>query len=142
MFILIKLTIINLKPFQGPEEMKFPTKQLYSYNIRSGDEIIIDSKLKHSISANSNAWNHTCEIGTCIRNKISTDLKMLFFNILNCFFFTWTDRVPKTNLTKKILSDWQIIKYCNLHFLACMNIWARLKGFDWCDLTQKQNNFT
>ncbi|XP_047997712.1 tubulin-specific chaperone cofactor E-like protein isoform X1 [Leguminivora glycinivorella] len=40
---------------QGPEEMKYPTKQLYSYNIRSGDEIIIDSKLKHSISANSTA---------------------------------------------------------------------------------------
>ncbi|CAH0686311.1 unnamed protein product [Spodoptera exigua] len=43
------------QPFQGPEEMRYPTKQLYSYNIRSGDEIIIDSKLKHSISANSTA---------------------------------------------------------------------------------------
>ncbi|XP_050344143.1 tubulin-specific chaperone cofactor E-like protein [Nymphalis io] len=41
----------------GPEEMRFPTKQLYSYNIRSGDEIIIVSKLtlKHSISVNSTA---------------------------------------------------------------------------------------
>uniref|UniRef100_A0A6B2EK88 Putative tubulin-specific chaperone e n=1 Tax=Phlebotomus kandelakii TaxID=1109342 RepID=A0A6B2EK88_9DIPT len=29
---------------QGPEEMKYPHKQLYSYNIRSGDEIIIDRK--------------------------------------------------------------------------------------------------
>lgn len=38
--------------------MKYPTKQLYSYNIRSGDEIIIDSKLKHSISINSTAWGH------------------------------------------------------------------------------------
>lgn len=41
--------------FQGPEEMKYPTKQLYSYNIRSGDEIIIDSKLKHSVSVGSTA---------------------------------------------------------------------------------------
>jgi len=28
----------------GPEEMKFPNKQIYSYNICSGDEIIVDSK--------------------------------------------------------------------------------------------------
>ncbi|KAJ8922719.1 hypothetical protein NQ315_007754 [Exocentrus adspersus] len=28
----------------GPEEMKYPSKRLYSYNIRSGDEIIIDCK--------------------------------------------------------------------------------------------------
>ncbi|KAJ9601305.1 hypothetical protein L9F63_000527 [Diploptera punctata] len=28
----------------GPEEMKFPNKQLYSYNISTGDEIIVDSK--------------------------------------------------------------------------------------------------
>ncbi|XP_026477838.1 tubulin-specific chaperone cofactor E-like protein [Ctenocephalides felis] len=37
----------DLRDLQGPEEMKFPHKQLYSYNIRSGDEIIIDSKQKH-----------------------------------------------------------------------------------------------
>lgn len=30
----------------SPEEMKYPSKQLYSYNIRSGDEIIIDCKRK------------------------------------------------------------------------------------------------
>lgn len=29
----------------GPEEMKFPNKQIYSYNICSGDEIIVDSKI-------------------------------------------------------------------------------------------------
>lgn len=29
---------------QGPEEMKYPHKQLYSYNISNGDEIIIDQK--------------------------------------------------------------------------------------------------
>ncbi|EDW71960.1 uncharacterized protein Dwil_GK10690 [Drosophila willistoni] len=28
----------------GPEEMKYPNKQLYSYNLQSGDEIIIDAK--------------------------------------------------------------------------------------------------
>lgn len=28
----------------GPEEMRFPNKQLYSYNLQSGDEIIIDAK--------------------------------------------------------------------------------------------------
>ncbi|EDW02037.1 tubulin-specific chaperone cofactor E-like protein [Drosophila grimshawi] len=28
----------------GPEEMRYPNKQLYSYNIQSGDEIIIDAK--------------------------------------------------------------------------------------------------
>lgn len=28
-----------------PEEMRFPNKQLYSYNISNGDEIIVDSKL-------------------------------------------------------------------------------------------------
>ncbi|XP_049875399.1 tubulin-specific chaperone cofactor E-like protein isoform X2 [Pectinophora gossypiella] len=45
----------ELRDSQGPEEMRYPTKQLYSYNIRSGDEIIIDSKLKHSVSNNSTA---------------------------------------------------------------------------------------
>ncbi|CAF4831065.1 tubulin-specific chaperone cofactor E-like protein [Pieris napi] len=45
----------ELRDSQGPEEMKYPTKQLYSYNMSSGDEIIIDSKFKHSISANSTA---------------------------------------------------------------------------------------
>ncbi|XP_035792626.1 tubulin-specific chaperone cofactor E-like protein [Anopheles albimanus] len=30
----------------GAEEMKYPTKVLYSYNIRSGDEIIIERKVK------------------------------------------------------------------------------------------------
>lgn len=30
---------------QSPEEMRFPNKQLYSYNISNGDEIIVDSKL-------------------------------------------------------------------------------------------------
>lgn len=33
-----------LREHQGPEEMKYPNKQLYSYNISSGDEIIIDQK--------------------------------------------------------------------------------------------------
>jgi hypothetical protein len=28
----------------GPEEMKYPNKQLYSYNIAAGDEIIIEPK--------------------------------------------------------------------------------------------------
>lgn len=28
----------------GPEEMRFPNKLLYSYNIQAGDEIIVDSK--------------------------------------------------------------------------------------------------
>lgn len=28
----------------GPEEMKFPNKRLYSYNIVKGDQIIVDSK--------------------------------------------------------------------------------------------------
>ncbi|KOB78786.1 Tubulin-specific chaperone e [Operophtera brumata] len=45
----------ELRDSQGPEEMKYPTKQLYSYNMSSGDEIIIDSKLKHSVSNNSTA---------------------------------------------------------------------------------------
>lgn len=34
----------DLKELQGPEEMKYPNKQLYSYNIRSGDEILIVQK--------------------------------------------------------------------------------------------------
>lgn len=33
---------------KGPEEMRYPHKQLYSYNIQSGDEIIIDCKRKIS----------------------------------------------------------------------------------------------
>lgn len=33
------------KDILGPEEMKYPGKQLYSYNISTGDEIIVDSKL-------------------------------------------------------------------------------------------------
>ncbi|CAG9861078.1 unnamed protein product [Phyllotreta striolata] len=36
----------DLRDFQGPELMKFPNKRLYSYNIRNGDEIIIDCKKK------------------------------------------------------------------------------------------------
>lgn len=34
----------DLRDLQGPEEMKYPHKQLYSYNISTGDEIIIDQK--------------------------------------------------------------------------------------------------
>jgi len=35
----------DMRTITGPEEMKFPNKQLYSYNISSGDEIIVDSKV-------------------------------------------------------------------------------------------------
>lgn len=35
----------DMRNITGPEEMKFPNKQLYSYNICSGDEIIVDSKI-------------------------------------------------------------------------------------------------
>lgn len=34
----------DLRDAHGPEEMKYMHKQLYSYNIRDGDEIIIDQK--------------------------------------------------------------------------------------------------
>ncbi len=42
----MKLFYLNqhMKHVIGPEQMKFPNKQLYSYNIRNGDEIIVDSK--------------------------------------------------------------------------------------------------
>ncbi|CAH1160152.1 unnamed protein product [Phaedon cochleariae] len=36
----------DLRDMQGPEEMRFPNKRLYSYNIRFGDEIIIECKKK------------------------------------------------------------------------------------------------
>lgn len=47
----MKLFYLNqhMKHVIGPEQMKFPNKQLYSYNIRNGDEIIVDSK--------NNKWN-------------------------------------------------------------------------------------
>lgn len=34
----------DMRALTGPEEMKFPNKQLYSYNISSGDEIMVDFK--------------------------------------------------------------------------------------------------
>lgn len=34
----------DLRDNHGPEEMKYMHKQIYSYNIRNGDEIIIDLK--------------------------------------------------------------------------------------------------
>lgn len=34
----------DLRDHTEPEVMRFPQKQLYSYNIRSGDEIIIERK--------------------------------------------------------------------------------------------------
>lgn len=34
----------DLRDHMGPEEMRFSQKQLYSYNIRSGDEIIVERK--------------------------------------------------------------------------------------------------
>lgn len=34
----------NYRELMGPEEMKYPNKQLYSYNITTGDEIIIEQK--------------------------------------------------------------------------------------------------
>ncbi|KAK7588200.1 hypothetical protein V9T40_005445 [Parthenolecanium corni] len=42
----MKLFYLNqhMKHVVGPEHMKFPNKQLYSYNIRNGDEIIVESK--------------------------------------------------------------------------------------------------
>uniref|UniRef100_A0A182NZN6 Ubiquitin-like domain-containing protein n=1 Tax=Anopheles epiroticus TaxID=199890 RepID=A0A182NZN6_9DIPT len=36
----------DFRDLQGLEEMKYPHKVLYSYNIRSGDEIIIERKVK------------------------------------------------------------------------------------------------
>lgn len=43
-----------MKAQYGPEEMLYPNKQLYRYNIRNGDEIIIDSKLnRFSVSTSS-----------------------------------------------------------------------------------------
>jgi hypothetical protein len=35
----------DMKNITGAEEMRFPNKQLYSYNICNGDEIIVDFKL-------------------------------------------------------------------------------------------------
>lgn len=37
----------DLRDHQGPEEMRYPHKRLHSYNIQSGDEIIIDYKVKN-----------------------------------------------------------------------------------------------
>lgn len=34
----------NYRDQMGPEEMKYPNKQLYSYNITNGDEIIVEPK--------------------------------------------------------------------------------------------------
>ncbi|KAF7996834.1 hypothetical protein HCN44_002480 [Aphidius gifuensis] len=42
-----------MKTQYGPEEMLYPSKQLYRYNIRNGDEIIIDSKLNRVVSSSS-----------------------------------------------------------------------------------------
>ena len=42
-----------MKAQYGPEEMLYPSKQLYRYNIRNGDEIIIDSKLNRCVSTSS-----------------------------------------------------------------------------------------
>ncbi|KAG8042416.1 hypothetical protein G9C98_005050 [Cotesia typhae] len=42
-----------MKTQYGPEEMLYPNKQLYRYNIRNGDEIIIDSKLNRFVSSSS-----------------------------------------------------------------------------------------
>ncbi|KAL2749061.1 tubulin-specific chaperone cofactor E-like protein [Vespula maculifrons] len=42
-----------MKGHHGPEEMLYPNKQLYRYNISNGDEIIIDSKLNRCASAPS-----------------------------------------------------------------------------------------
>ncbi|XP_012284979.1 tubulin-specific chaperone cofactor E-like protein [Orussus abietinus] len=42
-----------MKAQYGPEEMLYPNKQLYRYNIRNGDEIIIDSKLNRCSSSSS-----------------------------------------------------------------------------------------
>jgi tubulin-specific chaperone cofactor E-like protein len=34
----------SYRELMAPEEMKYPNKQLYSYNIVTGDEIIIEPK--------------------------------------------------------------------------------------------------
>ncbi|CAG9836552.1 unnamed protein product [Diabrotica balteata] len=47
----------DLRDIQGPELMKFPNKRLYSYNIRNGDEIIIDCKKKPSESSKGSRYN-------------------------------------------------------------------------------------
>jgi len=53
-----------MKAQYGPEEMLYPNKQLYRYNIRNGDEIIIDSKLNRFASTSSTtssirSWRRT-----------------------------------------------------------------------------------
>ncbi|XP_051157145.1 tubulin-specific chaperone cofactor E-like protein [Leptopilina boulardi] len=47
-----------MKAQHGPEEMLFPNKQLYRYNIRNGDEIIIDSKLNRFTSSTSSTCSN------------------------------------------------------------------------------------
>ncbi|XP_012258017.2 tubulin-specific chaperone cofactor E-like protein isoform X2 [Athalia rosae] len=43
----------EMKTMYGPEEMLYPNKQLYRYNIGHGDEIIIDSKFNRLVSTSS-----------------------------------------------------------------------------------------
>ncbi|XP_058797688.1 tubulin-specific chaperone cofactor E-like protein [Phymastichus coffea] len=43
----------ELRSQYGPEEMLYPNKQLYRYNIRNGDEIIIDSKVNRYVSSST-----------------------------------------------------------------------------------------
>lgn len=82
----------ELRSTYGPEEMLYPNKQLYRYNIRNGDEIIIDSKLNRFCSQNSStppqqqqssirSWACSCQRqnGACFSNWVITSLEGGFF---------------------------------------------------------------
>ncbi|KAF7282023.1 tubulin folding cofactor E like protein mlt [Rhynchophorus ferrugineus] len=58
----------DLRDIQGPEEMRFPSKQLYSYNIRSGDEILIICKIE-------------CKRRTQSESKISEKEERAMYNL-------------------------------------------------------------
>lgn len=43
-----------MSKIQGPEEMKWPQKELYTYNVRDGDSFILDEKVSLGKQRNRN----------------------------------------------------------------------------------------
>lgn len=116
-----------MKTQYGPEEMLYPNKQLYRYNIRNGDEIIIDSKLNRFASTSSTtssirSWRRTTSESCDWRNPITPRI------LISTYSLTMRHSSMNRNNT---VTDWGMIfmiAFVNTAGLKIENCYARRRG--------------
>ena len=87
-------------PFQilskvaGPEEMKWPSKELYTYNVRDGDSFILDEKVSlgklktRNLSFTSSQYSPTRPMNHSRSGKYK--LLRFYNNFIYCYLTKWS----------------------------------------------------